>query len=101
MATCTQSEIAWAAGFIEGDGYIGKNGKSPIIEVTQKQTWPLLKLQELFGGSIGKIHKQGINKASYHRWRICGKNAMELAKNIEPWLSPEKKKKLDDYVYTV
>jgi hypothetical protein len=86
----TPELIAWAAGFIEGDGHIGRNSTSQEVDVTQKQRWPLDRLGELFGGSIYQIHNQGVLKRSYWRWRVTGENARALMHLIYPYLSPEK-----------
>jgi hypothetical protein len=83
-------DIAWAAGFIEGDGHIGRNSTTAEIDITQLQRWPLEKMASLFGGSIGLVHKQGVNKKTYNRWRVTGQNARVLARLIYPYLSPEK-----------
>jgi hypothetical protein len=84
-------DIAWAAGFIEGDGHLYNRGAQDSVDVTQKQRWPLEQLTELFGGSIGLIHNQGVAKRTYNRWRLSGENARRFIEMIYPYLSPEKK----------
>lgn len=47
----TEVEIAWAAGFYEGEGYVGCNGSLSVV-IFQNSTWPLERVKRYFGGSI-------------------------------------------------
>lgn len=88
VITRTSEDIAWAAGFIEGEGYFGRTS-TEHVEVTQKDNWSLLRLQQLYGGSLGEIHKQGFNRLStYWRWRVSGDKARVVRKELAPQLSP-------------
>lgn len=68
-------ELAWAAGFLDGEGHFGLRGAdgSPFVEAAQVRTRaPLDRLQVLFGGSIrcGR---------SAWRWKLEGRPAVQLA----------------------
>lgn len=61
-----ETDLAWAAGFIDGEGYLGisshKNTKgttsySGVVSVCQNKIEPLLFLQRILGGAVAK-HKQ-------------------------------------------
>jgi hypothetical protein len=91
----TEIDIAWAAGFLEGDGYFGRNLTTSTVEATQKEIEPLKQLQELFGGSLGEIHRQGINKTTYFRWRVSGQKAMALANDMFKYMSPKRKNQIN------
>jgi len=86
----TPTDLAWVAGFIEGDGYIGKNRTTLEVSATQKESWPLERLQAFFGGSLGQIHHQGISKQTYFRWRISGQRAKHCINAIFPLMSPKR-----------
>ena len=89
-------DIAWASGFVERDGHIGRNLTALELSVQQKQKWPVLQLQKLFGDSLGKIKKQGYYRTGTHWcWRVSGKRAGRCARVIYPYLSPLKKKQVD------
>jgi intein/homing endonuclease len=81
----TETDIAYAAGFFDGEGciMIAKNGAVDVrITNTSKQV--LLKLQAVFGGKIGD-RSQKINKAQYS-YCFYGENAIEFIKTIKPYL---------------
>lgn len=82
------SDIYWTAGFYEGEGCCIINNNSPIVSISQKQKWPLEKLQALWKGKI----YEGKNKTGgYYIWTISGTHALELIFTIYVLLSPEKK----------
>jgi hypothetical protein len=83
--TVTQLELAWAAGFIEGEGCLGRNA----IVVTQVNPWALNKLMVMFGGNL--IHEQRMPpRKNLYRWKCYGLHAEEVLRLVGPWLSPEK-----------
>jgi len=87
-------DLAWAAGFLEGDGYFGRNTTTQEVAVHQKQLWPLERLKLLFGGSIHPTRRQGILCADYWRWRISGATARGLMMSVYSLLSPEKQEQV-------
>lgn len=91
----TEFDIVWAAGFMEGDGYFGKNITTQSAEFNQKDEWVIRRFQALFGGAVGQIHKQGFKKATYWRWRISGERARRFMRNVYEYLSPYKKHQID------
>jgi hypothetical protein len=55
LSEASHTDVAWAAGFVDGEGYLGTGGRgaSPLLEVSQRATdAPLRRLQALFGGSL-------------------------------------------------
>lgn len=87
----TAADIAWAAGFLEGDGYFGKNRTTLEVSATQKTAWPLERLQEMFGGTLGQVTKQGLSRGNtYWRWRISGNNARRCWFLVRDWMSPRR-----------
>lgn len=78
MDALTDIELAWAAGFLDGEGCFGlhkttgKNlhptTRSPWLSVSQKRKGPLEKLAQMFGGNI---HAQVIQGGKFHAWQWC------------------------------
>jgi len=93
-------EVAWAAGFFDGEGYItiqhgyskNPNGKkyfrhSLRIGINHVSIEPLLEMQRLFGG---KINKQNLNKVignrkPRHQWLLNCTQAAEALKRMMPY----------------
>ena len=84
------SDLYWAAGFIEGEGCFQFNGGSGEVNAGQSEEYmPLLKLQRLFGGSVG----DPIIRKSYkpkRRWVITGPRARGVMMTLYPILSPRR-----------
>lgn len=91
--------IIWAAGFIDGEGYIGisrrprntlkfKVSHNPVINVGQVQIKPLKILKSLFGGYIytPKKHKYKINGRPTSQWIISSRGTEQVIKEIFPYL---------------
>lgn len=93
-------EVAWAAGFFDGEGYvtiqhgysIGPNGKkyyrhSLRIGINHVAIEPLLEMQRLFGGRINKQNLKAIrgNRKPRHQWLLNCSNASEALKRMMPY----------------
>ena len=93
---------AWAAGFIDGDGFItiqtsntttnGKSYKGHYLRIgaCQASELPLKELQKLFGGNI-RSKNSGPNKEGYNRkpqwvWTLSSKQAESALKQMLPYL---------------
>ncbi len=89
-------DIAWAAGFLEGEGSFGCYGirtrKTPNIRVaaSQVQAEPLERLKHLFGGSIHHLraHKEG--QSDYFQWAISSSRAMGVMMTLFRLMSPRR-----------
>lgn len=99
-------DLAWAAGFVDGEGSImlpysrpsqyRRNGRMKPktgqvyvhFRVGQSVEAPLSKLVGLFGGRIKEIskwNKRGYTKPFYE-WNLYGIEAIEALKQLEPYL---------------
>lgn len=93
--------LAWAAGFIDGDGFItiqnrnqninGKQYRGHYLRLgaCQANLFPLEELQKLFGGSI-RIKNSGPNREGYNRkqqwiWQCSTKAAADAIKQLLPY----------------
>ena len=87
-----QTDIIYLAGFIDGEGSITmihgiNNGYSPFIAITNTNKAIIEWVQKRVGR--GKIHayeawKEG--QKPYYTWRIYNRQALELAKELLPYL---------------
>ena len=78
--------LAYTAGFIDGEGYMGINQGSLLVQVSQKDINPLNFLKEVWGGSI---HRYG-KKKTQARWAIKGKLAESMLWQIKAFLIVKK-----------
>lgn len=98
--------LAWAAGFIDGDGFITIQNRNQTVNnkvyvghylrvgACQANLLPLEELQKLFGGSIrpknsGPNH-EGYNRKSQWVWSLSTKEASEALKQLLPFLVHKK-----------
>lgn len=101
MREPTRDEIAWAAGFIEGEGHfkVEKSYGVSII-VAQVNREPLEKLQTLFGGTIKTIQARPGHQ-QYHVWKRHGLSAAAIAELLYPWLSRLRQSQVDALLIVV
>jgi len=90
--------LAWCAGFIDGEGFLGtsectkkmKNGNNirwftVVLDVSQVKREPLEVVKKCLGsGSIRVDNNKGYG--AYHTWRIYGDNAMRALELVLPYL---------------
>lgn len=103
----TLTSFAWAAGFIDGEGYITVMRKNPTygirksgpnvgrprrdgttywlnLVVVNRNPVPLQRLVELFGGSsVFRVRK---DKRGYWHWRLGGDKALSAIELMLPFL---------------
>ena len=99
-ANQNETDKAWAAGFLDGEGFIGtvectkgqcKNGKTPsnrsfssVVHAAQTKPEVLVKLQSILGGTLGTSRcKTGI----VYQWRAYGDNAILALRMVLPYLT--------------
>lgn len=90
-------ELAWAAGFIDGEGCIqyrvrqrtrGRHEYSLSLYVGQVDPRPLRRLQALFGGSVGlKDPAKGESRRPIYYWRVVYATADAALRQLLPYLS--------------
>lgn len=90
--------LAWAAGFYEGEGWVSflssPSMKNPQLRlmVTQKDTVPLYRLQEIFG--CGSVYVDKYNLCG--RYVLTTYNAYRVGKQLLPFIvSPVKRIQLE------
>lgn len=77
----TVNDLHWAAGFLEGEGSVsfaglGKRKWSQHIDAHQVNPEPLVKLWQLFGGSLRPVNsKNPLSIRTICRWTVSGGRA--------------------------
>ena len=94
-------EVAWAAGFFDGEGYIviqkrnhaSYTGYYLRIGTNHVAPEPLIEFQRLFGGSIEKQSPEKVigNRKPRHRWVTSTANAADVLKQLMPFLKNKSK----------
>lgn len=93
--------LAWAAGFIDGDGFVSiqnRNSKSKAgksykghylrVGVNQVQVAPLVELQRLFGGTVRPRNcgnQDGFHRKQQYQWCISTEAAAKCLRMIAPY----------------
>src|SRR5690349_4872218 len=83
----TMRDLAWAAGFIEGEGSFSNNG---TVAAVQRSPEPLEMLLALFGGSLRLERKHRGGFAPTTRmwiWRTNGARGRGVAMTLYPFLT--------------
>lgn len=82
----TPTELAYLAGFFDGEGSIGTAGGSLCVRITNTYRPTLERFQRAFGGSID-VHNSGDEKTRLSWvWRVYGEKAQAVLVAIEPYL---------------
>jgi hypothetical protein len=83
-------DAAWAAGFIDGEGYLGTVRASghiqPRIVAGQCTLEPLEKLRDVFGGCVYAHKKQRVEWRRFWAWQMQGGSCLRVALAIRPFL---------------
>lgn len=82
-------DVAWAAGFFEGEGCFGKpvhNSRSLHLDASQATREPLERLVAIFGG---KIYDRPLTRSGkdFWSWRLFGLDAVNAIAAMYPQLS--------------
>lgn len=93
MTEHKDTDLAWAAGFLDGEGYFGIQRNKRVghdqlwIVVTAPQVdpLPLLKLRSLFGGAIYHRQSKSIASADQYDWHISNRLAARMLHLLFPY----------------
>ena len=88
LPVAAETDKAWAAGYLEGDGSFRLIPDSSTIQV---RAWsndpePLERLQRLFGGRIGRSKVTTAGNTSWEWW-VLNEEARAVIRAVTPWLS--------------
>lgn len=83
--------VAWAAGFLDGEGYFRVRGNWVEISVSQVNPMPLIRLAQVFGcGRVHPVKKYRTHVRQPWVWSIYGDNARRAAELTLPHLIVKK-----------
>lgn len=93
----TTRDIAWAAGFYEGEGSVMFHWRLVRVEIQQTQQWVLEKMRDLFGGTIYLRKKpvKGGRQVTW-QWQIGGAHAAGVMMTLYSFLSPRRQYQVRD-----
>lgn len=94
----TQIELAWSAGFLDGEGSFGTYKESSStskyryrIQCAQVHREPLDRLQAALGGSVrGPYGPYKTTKQAYFQWAVHSDEAVNATYLLMPYLSSVK-----------
>lgn len=96
----TDLEIAWAAGFLEGEGsfhrWKNKGRDYARIKVSQVDREPLERLRELFDGPIcldggPRRARDNPGRQTMWYWSLTGHRAEKVLLAVQPYMSARRK----------
>ena len=90
-------DIAWAAGFIEGEGSFtrrNRRGLSMSVSVGQVNKEPVQRLLGLFGGSLTVENRKPPNAPEFWRWQAHGARGRGVAMTVYPFLSAKRQEQV-------
>jgi hypothetical protein len=99
-----ENEIAWAAGFFEGEGSISWQG-GPRLQMTSTDKDVLLRVQKVFGGEIYELNggvprseDVGRYPSRKVQWKWCqgGYAGLKTLLEILPWLGERRTQKANE-----
>lgn len=88
----TTKELAWAAGFLEGEGCFSVRGDYHIacISASQVNPEPLQTLHSIFGGSLNERFGSHERQSDYWHWGVSGARARGVMMTLYSLLSRQK-----------
>lgn len=98
-AECTPKislvQLAWAAGFLEGEGSFNCNHGSAVVQASQVQREPLDRLRTLFGGSIWSKKPVGVGKQDIWVWYLTTSRSAQVMMTLYAFMSPRRKTQIE------
>lgn len=92
--TLREIELAWCAGFLDGEGYFGSSresgGKHKFrfrISCAQVHEEPLERLARTLGGKVyGPYGPYSGNRQAHYQWMVFGEEAASVVDTLKPYL---------------
>jgi hypothetical protein len=84
----TTVDLAWAAGFLEGDGFFLRDG---TVGASQVEWAPISKLVRIFGGLVRPVAARRPTQSHYLEWEANGARGRGIMYTLYPFLSPKRR----------
>lgn len=91
-------DIAWVAGFVDGEGCIHYLKNCPTLTVTQAEIEPLSRMRQIF--KVGRIYCQKSkikNHSDIYRYRVYGANALYVLSLLLPYLTVKRRQAIETF----
>lgn len=89
----TLMDLAWAAGFLEGEGSFVTNGPHAVVQAFQVELEPLERIRSFFGGRLTHQKRRG-NRQDIWIWRANGPRARSIMYTLWPLLSVKRREQI-------
>ncbi len=88
-------DLAWAAGFMEGEGSFSSHGNnSAVVSAAQVQKQPIDKLQNLFGGYVRRRFTKGFSSKPIWVWTLPARRSIEVMMTLYILMSPKRQSEI-------
>lgn len=77
---------AWAAGYLDGEGYFGLAGNAPDLTTDSVHPQSIHKLIHDYGGTYSTRQPANPNSRRVFRWRVSGERARDVCRDVLPLL---------------
>lgn len=86
--TATETDVAWAAGLLEGEGsFLAKPGTcSPTAVCHMTDLDVLERLQGIFGGPIYVVTNRQAHWKPSWKWQVVGHLAADVMRQVRPYM---------------
>ena len=81
----TLTDLAWLAGFVDGEGHVTLYNGSAIVEANSIDYKLVKEAHKIGGGSI-YTEKRKKYAHSFFKWQVTGSDARDLMRRIYPYL---------------
>ena len=86
----SETEKAWFAGFLDGEGYIQisqyKGWYTLIVRISNLHLPTLLKIKALWGKGAVKLVPNAPTHGPFWRWHVKANQALEILEDVFPYL---------------
>src|ERR1041385_936600 len=87
-------DLAWAAGFLEGEGSFGHYG-GPRVSAAQVQKEPIDRLVRIFGGKMWQRTTKGFGAKPIWVWQPPARRGVEIMMTLYVMMSPKRKREIE------
>lgn len=87
-------DVAWAAGFLEGEGSFGYSGTARV-SAAQVQKEPIDRLVSLFGGRTYLRETRGFSTLPIWVWQLDARKSIQVMMTLYALMSPKRRDEIE------